>query len=254
MRHKMNMCETVFVVFLPLLMVMAVLPMANAATATLTPTFQAPGGSVTVNGTGFGAEKTVGIGFGAEVDVVNEVMSTFGPYGVSGGPYYGNTAYFPVKPGTFNMSIQVGGSSLRLFMDVAGNGTLNVASLFSASVVNATIDYATGRFTSFWVDAVPAENQAFPHIVNYVRCGYNVTPAGSLNASSLGTFSANFTVPTVANGNYSVTAIDTNGNLATSRLGVDVTIPEGLSIGVMLLLSSAAIIVGPRYFRKQPNR
>jgi hypothetical protein len=31
------------------------------------------------------------------------------------------------------------------------------------------------------------------------------------------------------------------------------TIPEGLTIGVMLLLSTVAVVVGTRYFRKRPK-
>lgn len=214
---------------------------------TLTPAVQAPGASVTVDGADFGATRAVGIGFGAEVNVINEVMNTTGPYGVGTGPYYGNIAY-PVKPGTFKMSLIIpGGASMEMVGDVAGNGTLN---LIFPGFVNATIDYVTGQYTCFMTGAVPVDRQSWPHIVNYTRYEYNVTPAAGVLTGGSGTFSASITVPSVANGNYVVTAIDTQGNVATATL---TTVPEGLTLGVMLTLSTIAMIASKRHFRKRPK-
>lgn len=74
-------------VFLTFSAVLASVPIANAAGAiTLMPTAQAPGSSVTVSGTGFGVNQSVGLGFGAEVQVINEWMNITGPFDVGTGP------------------------------------------------------------------------------------------------------------------------------------------------------------------------
>ena len=217
-------------------------PIARALT--LTPPAQAPGASVAVDGAGFGATNAVGIGFGAEVNVINEIMNTTGPYGIGTGPYTGNTAYLPIKPGTFRMSINISSTAwAEMVHDVAGNGTLDAIPLF----VNATIDYVTGQYTCFTTG--PAAPN-YLHLVNYTRYEYNVTPAAGATTNSSGAFSASITVPSVANGNYVVTAIDTQGNMATATLN---TVPEGLTLGVMLTLSTIAMIASKRYFRKRPK-
>jgi uncharacterized membrane protein YfhO len=77
-----------------------------------------------------------------------------------------------------------------------------------------------------------------------------VTPAAGVTTTGAGAFTASITVPTVADGNYVVTAVDTAGNKATQTLNV---VPEGLTIGVMLTLSTIAVIISTRYFRKQPK-
>jgi hypothetical protein len=86
--------------------------------------------------------------------------------------------------------------------------------------------------------------------INYTYYTYNVTPAAGVTTLASGTFSASITVPTVTDGNYVVTAVDTAGNKATQTLNV---VPEGLTLGVMLALSTIAVIVSTRYFRKQPK-
>ena len=68
-----------------------------------------------------------------------------------------------------------------------------------------------------------------------------------------GTFSASFIVPAVGNGVYNVTSIDTQGNIGVAPITVDVSIPEGFSVGVAVLLSSLAVIASSRYFRKRPR-
>jgi N-dimethylarginine dimethylaminohydrolase len=91
-QKRKNLYAIALIAFSILWMILLVIPATRAATPTitLTPTSQAPGGSVTVTGTGFGATIVVGIGFRAEVNVINEVMDTTGPYGVGTGPYHGN--------------------------------------------------------------------------------------------------------------------------------------------------------------------
>jgi hypothetical protein len=88
------------------------------------------------------------------------------------------------------------------------------------------------------------------HIANYTRYQNSVTPAAGVTTNATGSFTASITVPNVVDGNYNVTAIDAKGNRATSALPL-VVIPEGLTIGVMMLLSSIAVVVGSRYFWKR---
>jgi hypothetical protein len=171
-------------------------------------------------------------------------MNTTGPYDVGTGPYHGSTAYRPVKPGTFRMLINISSTAwFETMHDVAGNGTLKT------DFVNATMDYVIGQFTAFTSGPVPS-SPAYVHLVNYTRYEYNVTPAAGVLTGGSGTFSASITVPNVANGNYVVTTIDTQGNVATATLN---TVPEGLTLGVMLTLSTIAMIASKRYFRKRPK-
>ena len=206
-----------------------------------------PGASVTVDGTGFGATKAVGIGFGAEANVTGEAVNATGPYDVDAGPYVYSLSYRPVKPGSFKMEsgYMLGGSYVPLFQYWEnGNGTISTD---NTQVTWAVIDYTTGK-ANFNFTSPLSSGITYLRTVNYTRYQYNVTPAAGVTTLATGTFQAAITVPSVTNGNYVVTAIDTQGNLATATLN---TIPEGLTIGVMVLLSTVAVIVSTRYYRKR---
>jgi hypothetical protein len=231
---------TSIMAFLVFSMVLACMPMANAAGAiTLTPTTQVPGASVTVSGTGFGANQAVGIGFGAEVNVINETMSIT----ASGtGPHTGYASHLPIKPGTFKDAANVTSTLWMIVGSDAGNGTITTSvPLF----VNGTINYVTGQYTRF--TTIPPTS-VYQHLCNYTYFQNNVTPPAGVTTNPSGAFSASIIVPRVADGNYVVTAVDTAGNKATATLNV---VPEGLTIGVMVLLSTVAVIVSTRYFRKR---
>ncbi len=89
------------------------------------------------------------------------------------------------------------------------------------------------------------------YTATYTRYQYNVTsPAGIITDAS-GGFTISITVPAVADGTYNVNAIDTQGNRAPAPLTVNITIPEVLPLGFILLLSAVAIIVRLRYIGKQ---
>jgi hypothetical protein len=242
---------TVFVAFLTLSLALASIA-AAAGAITLTPMAQAPGASVTVNGTGFGATKAVGIGFGEEANVTNEVVNATGPYDVDVGPYVESLSYWPVKPGSFQREsgIMFGGSYIPayLYWD-DGNGTISTD---NTAVVSATIDYITGK-ASFYFTSPLSSSENYVRIVNYTRYQFNVTPAAGVTTLASGAFSASITVPSVADGYYVLTAVDTAGNIATATLGVDHTIPEGLTFSVMVLLSAIAVTVSVSYFRKRPK-
>jgi hypothetical protein len=110
------------------------------------------------------------------------------------------------------------------------------------------LDYALGGFSRNSTNT-PYE---YEWTASYTIYEYNnVTSYGSVTATASGTFSANFTVPAVANGNYNITAIDSGGTMATATSFS--TIPEVLPLGAILLLSSLAVVAGSWHFRKRPR-
>ena len=244
MQHIKKMCIAAITAFLTLSV--ALVSIAAAAGAiTLTPTAQAPGASVTVDGTGFGATKAVGIGFGAEANSSNTDMNYTG---TGMGPYTGKISNYPIKPGSFVLiSDTTSGGGLISYYTDNGDGTTSGS--FEGAV--GTINYVTGEWSR--TTTVDVTGIATNYSATYTRYQYNVTPAANVTTLASGTFTASIIVPSVANGNYNVTAVDTQGNKAVAPLNVDSAIPEGLTIGVMVLLSTVAVIVGTRYFRKRPK-
>lgn len=246
-KEKMGHIKKVYVAAITAFMTLslALLSMAAAAGAiTLTPTAQAPGASVSVSGTGFGAARSVGIGFGAELSVTNE--ATPAPTGSGTGPWTSRVAHYPIKPGSFSMHSDVEGVA----SDYTDNGDGTLAST-STYFVSGTINYTSGAFSR--ISTTDLSSYTIVQTASYRYYEYNVTPAAGVTASPSGTFTTSVTVPSVANGNYNVTAIDTAGNRAYATLTVDSTIPEGLTIGVMVSLSTVAVIVSTRHFRKRPR-
>ena len=253
MRYKTKMYTTAAMTFLTLSIILATISTAYAAGAiTLTPTAQAAGGSVTVDGTGFGATKAVGIGLGAEATVELE------PHPITNlvtepdgegyyGPFGGTADHIPIKPGSVYIFYDVDGVTSEYFDN--GDGTLNTESTYA---INPVVNYVNGSFgrksSSDWSGFT-----APVAYITYTYYTYNVTPAAGATTTGAGAFTASITVPSVADGSYTVTAVDTQGNKGTSTLTVDHTIPEGLTLGVMLALSTIAVIVSIRYFRKQPK-
>ena len=217
MRNEKKEYAAISLTFLVFSLVAVSIPIANAAgTITLSATSATPGTSVTVSGTGFGATKAVGIGFGSELNVINETMRIAGPYDVANGPYTGVASYFPIKPGTFRMSINASSTTFVPVSPDLGNGTLgDPLSIF----INGTINYATGQYTRF-TKAPVSSTSHFVHLVNYTRYQYNLTSASGVLTNSSGSFTTNIVVPNTSNGTYTVTVIDANGNVATSTLNV----------------------------------
>jgi hypothetical protein len=129
-----------------------------------------------------------------------------------------------------------------------GDGTLASTSTY---FVSGTINYVTGVFSRTSTTDLSGYASTMVHTVSYTRYQNNTTPAAGVTTSASGSFTANIAVPNVSDGIYVVTAIDASGNIASSNLSVAQTIPEGLNIGVMVLLSSVAVLVGSPYFRKR---
>ena len=226
---------------------LALVSMAAAAGAiTLTPTTQAPSGSVTVDGTGFGATRAVGIGFGDEFSGSNTDM-TYNGTGV--GPYTGRVSNWPITPGSFNLTSDTtsGGGIVSTYTD---NGDGTTLWSYDGSVMG-TINYVTGEWSRS--STVDVTGIATNYSATY-KYRVNFTPAAGITTSPTGAFSASITLPEfIDDGSYPVTAVDTAGNKVTANLTVDHTVPEGLTLMVMLLLSTVAVIVSIRYFQKRPK-
>src|SRR5512136_732760 len=192
---------------------MVIISTASAAgSITLTPNAQAPGATVTVAGTGFGAAKPVGIGLGSEVNVTGEAHPITNTTGT--GPFTTTTNRPPIKPGSFSFHCVVSSDTNVVESDYTdnGDGTLTTDSTYS---VGHFVNYATGAFgrstTSAW------DTYTVVFTAKYTGYQYNVTPAGNPSTTATGIFTATITVPAgLANGNYNVTAIDTQGNKATA--------------------------------------
>jgi len=210
----------------------------------LTPTAQAQGSSVSISGTGFGATKAVAIGFGSE----SSANDTNIPYSATpdGITTSGRTSNYPIKPGSFVLtSVVVVTGGIAYHYD-NGDGTLSSPSQFFAS---GTINYTTG----VWTTVATMDISMFDRVYNatYTRYQFNLTSAAGITSNANGAFTASITIPPgVAGGNYNVTAIDASGNLSVAALFVSSTIPEILPVGIMMVLSSVAVVASFRFFRK----
>ena len=225
---------------------LTLLSMAVAAgSITLTPSTQAAGGTVSVAGTSFGATKPVALGVGTEVAGSDANMAFSG---TGTGPYSGRISHYPIKPGSFVLisDTSSGAGIVSTYTDV-GDGTTRWS--YDGTIMG-TINYVTGawsRSTTVDVTGIAANYSA-----TYIYYQYNATPPAGITTSATGTFSASMTVPmALTDGNYNVTAIDTSGNRAVVSLSVSGVIPEIFPVGLAIILSIAAVIVGSHYLRKR---
>jgi hypothetical protein len=251
LRKLSNKTRVIVLASLTLLIALTI-PVINAQTVTITvdPGDLMPGEPVEVEGTGFAATTAVGIGAG-EVTVEAEAhqitnlvtdpiydeernLTMYGPFG-------GTTDHTPIKPGSAYVFYDVDGITSEYFDDYA-NGTLNTTSTYA---IDPFINYVTGEFGRY----SSADWSGFSDPWVYITYTYyqNMTPAGGVTTDSSGEFTASTEVSAdIVNGEYSVTAVDEKGNFATSTETFE-KIPEGLTFGVMMLVSSVAVLVGYRY-------
>jgi hypothetical protein len=238
---------TVSIFALALLVLSFAMPTAaGAGSITLTPAAQAPGGSVTVTGMGFGASRNIGVAFGAELNVTGEIVNQI----VTGDMRDYNFTHRPIKPGSVQIvHLNLITGSAPLVTD-DGAGTLYLGD--SGNIFSNAMNYALGNYHR---DGVSGTNPAdYLLTASYTSYQYSLTSFGGITTDGSGTFSASFSVPpAAANGNYNVTAIGASGNVAVATLNVDNTIPEGLPLGAILLLSSAAVAAVSWCFRKRPR-
>jgi len=245
LRKPSNKTKIIAIASLTLLIALAI-PMINAQTAAITfdPTSATQYDSVTVEGTGFAATSTVGIGFGAEVTVTDEAHEIPEPAG--NGPFTAIVNHYPIKPGSFSFHCDVSDVTSDYYDDY-GNGTLNTSSTYA---VDPFVNYVTGEFGRSTNS--PWDGYIVVFYANYTYYEYGVTPAAGVTTDPSGAFTASVTVPNVL-GDYTFTAVDDQGNFATSTQTLEV-IPEGLTFGVMVLLSSVAVVVGSHYLRKRSRK
>jgi hypothetical protein len=222
-----------------------------AGSVTLNPTAQAPGGSVVVTGSSFAASRSVGICFGSEVAGSDSAMaySEVGGSGASGGlNWTGRLSHYPIKPGSYVFTSDTGtGGIVSTYTDL-GDGTCSWS--YDGSIMGR-INYTSG----VWIRAttVDVTGIAALYSATYTRYQYNLTSAASITTNSAGGFSATITVPTVANGNYNVTVIDSAGNRVVVPLTVNNAIPEVLPPETIMLLSVLAVAAGVWFLRKRPT-
>ncbi len=217
-------------------------PTKAAGEVTLTPNSNAMVGStVTITGTGFSASVSVGIGFGAEVAVTNDVYTTFSGSGM--GPYTATLKNVPIKPGSFSMHWDTSGTTSDWTDN--GDGTLSSTSTYSAGGI---VNYVTGSFgRSSTTDISTYELSA---TTSYTRYEHNVTPQGGVTTDGAGSFTGSITIPSVPNGVYTVTVVDSSGNIATASIGVGMDVPENLTFVVAIFLTCAAVVAGVIIRRK----
>ncbi len=245
MTNKTKVFVTAFATFLVLSLTLVSLAL-GAGAITLTPSTQATGGSVSVGGTGFGSTKAVAIGFGAEVAGTDANMAYSG---TGMGPYSGRVSNYPIKPGSFVLTSDTS-SGAGIVSTYTDNGDGTTTWSYDGTTMG-TINYVTGawsRSTTVDVTGIATNYSAI-----YTRYQFNVTSAAGVTTDASGAFTTPITVPAVADGNYVVTAVDTSGNKGTSTLIVIGVIPENLSVGVMMLASTVAVVAGALYLRKRPR-
>jgi len=245
-RVRTKVCAASVAAFLAFLL--AFIPQAAAAASiTLNTSAQAPGGSVTVTGMGFGASRNIGVAFGAESNVTGEIVNQI----VTGDIRDYNFTRRPIRPGSvkiIHLNLLTGSAPL---VTDDGAGTLYLGS--SGSIFSNAMNYALGNYHR---EGVVGTNPAdYLLTASYTSYQYRLTSFGGITTDGSGTFSANFTVPSAANGNYNVTVIDAVGNVAVATLNVDNTIPvpEVLPFGAIMLLSTMAVASGSLHFRKRPR-
>ncbi len=240
---KLVKTYVIFIIAMSMLSFSVLIPPAKAAGAiTLTPNANVTAGStVTVSGTGFGAAMNVGIGLGTTIAASNDNYTTFS--GTGTGPYTATLAHYPIVPGSFSMHWDTAGTGSDWTDN--GDGTLATSSSYSAG---GTVNYATGVFGRS--STMDLSSYALTATCSYTYYQYKVTPTSGVTTNSTGGFTASITVPAVANGVYTVTVVTSNGGTATASLGVGVVLPETLTIGVVVLLSSVAVVAGAVLTRK----
>jgi len=239
----------VFVLLLLSVFAISSIIVRGASQVELTPTSGEPGDSVIVEGIDFAATNNAGIGFGPEVTVTGEVhdilnVSIGGPEVY--GPFVARTLYYPIAPGSFYFFCDVSGVTSEYFDN--GDGTLNTESTYA---VDPFVNYVTGEFGRS--SNSPWDGYIVNFTASYTYYQFNVTPAEGVPTDGAGAFTINITVPEIWNGTEPLTVVDEAGNMATSDFtiyGSDV-VPEPLTIGAIVMLSSAALMVSFYWLRKK---
>ena len=245
MRRISHKTKIIMVTLLAFLITLAI-PMTKAQVVSITVGSEPlmPGDSVTVDGVGFGETAAVAIGVGEEVTVTGEAHNIPEPAG--NGPFIAIVDHYPIKPGSFSFHCDVD-EVLSDYYD-NGDGTLNTESTYA---VDPFVNYVTGEFGRSTNSPWDGYTVVFTANYTYYQ---NVTPATGVTTDGAGAFTAEISVPEdVINGEYTVTAIDEQGNFATSTETFE-KIPEGLTFGVIVAVSSVSMLVCSQYLRKRSRK
>jgi len=231
---------------LTLFVVSATILVTKAAPAiVLTPTSGEPGDTIDVTGTGFAASKTVGIGWGPQVAVDHDSATVTK---VGDLEFYGTTSQHPIKPGSFKYTYTQ--ESQELYFGDNGDGTLNDPAGGRMSI--GTINYTSGYFHCIMSSSTRIYNAGYFSYTTYYFNSINST-FPILPTDGSGAISGQLTVPQIWNGTETVWVVDEAGNVGTSDftvVGSDI-VPEALTIGAIVLLSSTALIVSFYCLRKR---
>jgi hypothetical protein len=136
----------------------------------------------------------------------------------------------------------------------AWKGTGSGWTAFTAAVVGTSSDSPGDVFAATTISASPASST--PHRIIEIYLDKGAFNGGALamglsNCERLGAYDANTGTTYMWPPYSSADVPDTYGTEVTDISGG--TMPEGLTVGVMMALSSIAVIVSIRYFRKQPK-
>jgi hypothetical protein len=242
--------SAIVLVSLSLLLVSATILEAKAAAAiVLNPTTGAPGTNVAISGTGFAASNTTGIGWGPQVAVAHDtaiVTAVGSPLPLE---FYGTASQHPIKPGSFKYTFTQG--ALELYFGDKGDGTLSDPQGGRLSI--GTINYTSGYFHCIMSSSTTLFNAGYFSYTTYYFNSINSTfPILPTDAS--GAMSVTLTVPQIWNGSETVWVIDEKGHVGSGNFTVvnSSVIPEPLTLGGVIVLSSAALIVSVYFLRKKP--
>ncbi len=240
---------TFLLVSLALLLASATILGAKAAAAiTLDPATGAPGSTVNVSGTGFAASTTAGIGWGPQVAVTHDTATVTGV----GSPtleFYGTASQHPIKPGSFKYTFTQGAT--ELYFGDKGDGTLS--DLAGGRLSVGTINYTSGYFHCIMTSSSTPFNAGYFSYTTYYFNSINSTfPIRPTDAS--GAMSATLTVPSIWNGSEAVWVVDEKGNVGSLNFTVtgSSVVPEPLTFGGVVVLSSAALVISVYFLRKKP--
>ena len=216
----------------------------GASQVELAPTSAAPGDSIEVEDIDFAASQTVAIGWGPQVTVRNDpaIVTKVGDL-----EFYGTTSQHPIKPGSFKWGYLQG--ALPLYLEDNGDGTLHDPAV---RMEYATINYTSGYFHCVMRSTTLTFSAGkFNYTTYYFNSINSTLPILATDAS--GAFIANMTVPEIWNGIETVTVIDDAGNTATANFtvyGSDV-VPEPLTIGALVLLTSTAMVISFYWLKRK---
>jgi hypothetical protein len=239
--------SAIILVSLSLLLVSAtILGVRAAAAIVLNPTTGAPGSSVNLSGTGFAVSNTTAIGWGPQVAVAHDTATVAK---VGDLEFYGTASQHPIKPGSFKYTYTQ--DSQELYFSDNGDGTLSDPAGGRLSI--GGINYTSGYFHCIMSSSTRTYNAGYFSYTTYYFNSINSTfPISPTDAS--GAMSVTLTVPPIWNGSETVWVIDEKGHVGSGNFTVvnSTVVPEPLTLGGVVLLSSAALIVSVYFLRKKP--